>query len=401
MDRKLAALGTWKRILLVADENTWPVAGATLEKILAGGWTLGKAILPGDGKADEAAVAAVLGAAAAPDLVLAAGAGTLTDVVRHVAAGKWGIPFVSVPTAPSMDGYASAVSAMTFGGFKVTRPARPPLAIYADLAVLAAAPRRLVAAGAADLLGKHTALTDWLLAREMTDEYHCPRIAALVQEAADACGNDCAALRAGKEDAIARLAAGLIVSGIGILMAGSSRPASGSEHHLSHFWEMKAQLEGAAARLHGEKVAAGTVLAAQAYQFLLRQDPGELRFRPRWRTRGLGREQYRRELEESYGPLAAALPVMRTEQLDDETPPPRFAARLAAARSLIDPPAVPALREKLRAAGAPLTPQDLGLPRAWVRQAILHGRETRDRYTVFTLLAQLGLLEQAALELTD
>jgi glycerol-1-phosphate dehydrogenase [NAD(P)+] len=92
---------------------------------------------------------------------------------------------------------------------------------------------------------------------------------------------------------------------------------------------------------------------------------------------------------------------MRTEQLDDETPPPRFAARLAAARSLIDPPAVPALREKLRAAGAPLTPQDLGLPRAWVRQAILHGRETRDRYTVFTLLAQLGLLEQAALELTD
>jgi glycerol-1-phosphate dehydrogenase [NAD(P)+] len=294
MDRKLAALGTWKRILLVADENTWPVAGATLEKVLAGGWTLGKAILPGDGKADEAAVAAVLGAAAAPDLVLAAGAGTLTDVVRHVAAGKWGIPFVSVPTAPSMDGYASAVSAMTFGGFKVTRPARPPLAIYADLAVLAAAPRRLVAAGAADLLGKHTALTDWLLAREMTDEYHCPRIAALVQEAADACGNDCAALRAGKEDAIARLAAGLIVSGIGILMAGSSRPASGSEHHLSHFWEMKAQLEGATARLHGEKVAAGTVLAAQAYQFLLRQDPGELRFRPRWRTRGLGREQYRR-----------------------------------------------------------------------------------------------------------
>ena len=102
-----------------------------------------------------------------PDLLLAVGSGTITDLVRYAAANILKIPFVSIPTGPSMDGYASTVSAMTFNGFKITKPARPPLAIYGDLAVLAKAPQRLISAGAADLLGKYTALSDWILAREL------------------------------------------------------------------------------------------------------------------------------------------------------------------------------------------------------------------------------------------
>lgn len=400
LDQRLASLGKWEKILLVADENTWFVAGFQVEQALAGKYSLEKVILPGGFKPDEASVDTLLHSSAiAPDLMLAVGSGTITDLVRYIAANKWDIPFISIPTAPSMDGYASTVSAMIFGGFKVTKPARPPLAIYGDLTVLSAAPGRLVSAGAADLLGKYTALSDWLLARELEGEYYCPYIADLVMKATDNFSTDPEALREGREDAIAKLTEGLILSGIGILMAGNSTPASGSEHHLSHFWELKEQLKGGKEHLHGEKVAVGSVLSAKAYQFFLRQDPYKLRFHSNWRTGGLGWEEYSHQLKEAYGPLLGELPIMQAAPPIDELAAPHFSNRLASARSQIRPPAVHTIQEKLRTVGAPVTYQELELPQAWVEEALLYGREVRGRYTIFTLLAQLGLLSQATEEI--
>ncbi|HQD39650.1 MAG: sn-glycerol-1-phosphate dehydrogenase [Firmicutes bacterium] len=389
--QKLAGLGSWDKLLLVADENTWSAAGAQVEEALACRYALEKVILSAGFKPDEESVDAILSSSAhRPDLLLAVGSGTITDLVRYAAANILKIPFVSIPTAPSMDGYASTVSAMTFNGFKITKPARPPLAIYGDLAVLAKAPQRLISAGAADLLGKYTALSDWILARELEGEYYCPYIAGLVQDAADSCRIDTAAIEEGREDAIAKLTEGLILSGIGILMAGSSRPASGSEHHLAHFWEMKEQLEGGKEHLHGEKVAVGSVLSAKAYQFFLEQALDLASIRSSWRTGGLSWEEYKEKLTEVYGPLAGELPVMQAGPATYE--PPRFSGRLASARSKIKPPSVRAIQERLRSTGAPASYQELGLPKKWVEDAILYGWEVRERYTIFTLLAQLGLL---------
>ena len=400
LDKKLAGLGAWGKLLLVADENTWSAAGAQVEKTLAGKYSIGKAILPAGFKPDEESVDAVLSSSAtSPDLLLAVGSGTITDLVRYIAANKWEIPFISIPTAPSMDGYASTVSAMTFKGFKVTTPARPPLAIYGDLTILSRAPRRLVSAGAADLLGKYTALSDWILARELEGEYYCPYIASLVREAADNCSKDIAAIREGQEGVIAKLTEGLILSGIGILMAGNSRPASGSEHHLAHFWELKEQLKGGKEHLHGEKVAVGSVLSAKAYRFFLEQDPDQLSFRFNWRTQGLGWEEYEQRLTEVYGPLAGELPIMQAAPPTNQPSAPNFSDRLASARFNVKPPDVRTIEERLRASGAPATYQNLELPKKWVEEALLYGWEVRDRYTIFTLLARLGLLRQAADEI--
>ena len=141
----IAELGNYTRVGLVCDENTWQAAG---ERAAALVHPYAIANL-GDRElhADEAAVAAA--EAALPtdcDLLIAVGAGTVHDITRYVAFHR-SVPFVAVPTAPSVDGFVSTVAAMTWGGCKKTVPAAPPVAVVADSTVFAAAPRRLIAAG--------------------------------------------------------------------------------------------------------------------------------------------------------------------------------------------------------------------------------------------------------------
>ena len=400
LNSKIVSLGDFQRILLVADENTWPLAGAKLKESLSWDFQVDEVILKKGFRADEESIEKVLSAiTTAPDLFLAVGSGTLTDLVRYLAASK-NTPFISIPTAPSMDGYASTVAAMTLKGFKVTKPAKPPLAIFGDLEILTSAPKRMILAGAADLLGKYTALADWILAREMTGEYYCPMVSKMVAEAVVSCQEDLIARGTTDPGAIEKLMWGLIISGIGILMVGNSRPASGSEHHLSHFWELKGQLTGSEELLHGEKVAVGTVLSLAAYEFLNRQDPKSLKFDPAWRTGGLSFEEYQRELEKAYGPLAAELSVL-DQRPETEKEPCDFFPKLSLALQKAKVPTRSSLEEILGIIGAPVSYKDLDLPKAWVKQGLLYGREVWERYTILTLLAQLGLSGTFAAELLE
>lgn len=93
---------------------------------------------------------------------LAVGSGTITDITRFASFSARN-PFISLPTAPSLDAYASAGAALTMGGFKLTVPGQAPVAIFADLQTLREASREMVAVGFGDVLGKHTSLADWRL----------------------------------------------------------------------------------------------------------------------------------------------------------------------------------------------------------------------------------------------
>ena len=97
------------------------------------------------------------------------GSGTLCDLTRF-ASHRIGRPFVSLPTAPSVDAYTSMNAPLVIRGLKVTVDAQPPLAVFADLDVLCAAPPAMIAAGVGDVLGKYTALADWRLAALLWDE---------------------------------------------------------------------------------------------------------------------------------------------------------------------------------------------------------------------------------------
>jgi glycerol-1-phosphate dehydrogenase [NAD(P)+] len=187
------------------------------------------------------------------DLVIAAGSGTLHDIARF-AAYTTGLPFVSVPTAPSVDGFTSKGAPIIIRGEKITVPAIGPIAIFADLDILREAPGAMAAAGFGDMLGKYTSLFDWKVGRITAEEPYMPLVAEITEEALQACVRHAGDIGERTEEGIRILIGALIDSGLAMLLFGQSHPASGAEHHLSHYWEMEYIRSGRRQLLHGAKV---------------------------------------------------------------------------------------------------------------------------------------------------
>lgn len=198
------------------------------------------------------------------DLILAVGSGTIHDLSRYVAYERK-IPFVSVPTAASVDGFVSTVAAMTWDGMKKTIPAAAPVCVIADTDIFAKAPYRLTASGISDLFGKYIALADWKIAHLVTGEYLCERVYRLEMEALEEVKDSLNGLRTGSSEAYNKLMYALLLSGLAMQMVGSSRPASCAEHHVSHLWEMEIVNDYVDA-FHGEKVSIGLMLCLDKYK---------------------------------------------------------------------------------------------------------------------------------------
>lgn len=214
--------------------------------------------------ADEKGIAQLEEKLPATAMLVAVGSGTLHDITRYCAA-KRSLPFVSVPTAGSVDGFASKTSSMTLHGLKVTVPAVAPTLIVADTEVLAKAPWRLTCSGVGDVLGKTIALADWKLGHLLRDEPYCEGIAALTNRALQEVVAAVPMLRQGGLAAYEKLMEALIFSGVAMQLAGSSRPAAGAEHYISHCLELGLGWLPHTEALHGEKVGVGTLLCAEAY----------------------------------------------------------------------------------------------------------------------------------------
>jgi glycerol-1-phosphate dehydrogenase [NAD(P)+] len=213
---------------------------------------------------DEPSVSRTLAAIAEGrvDLVVGVGGGRIVDVGK-LAAARAGVDFVSVPTQAASDGICSPVAVILDArGRPRSLGARIPLGIVVDMQVLERAPRETWLAGLGDLVSNLSAVRDWRLAHriagEPIDDFAC----LTAEAAAGSVVDDDADL--GDPDFRATLIRGLILSGIAMEMAGSSRPASGSEHLISH--ALDATL--AEPRPHGMQVALATVAA-----HVLRGDP--------------------------------------------------------------------------------------------------------------------------------
>lgn len=202
------------------------------------------------------------------DYLIAIGSGTIHDITRYCAYEK-GLPFVSCPTAASVDGFCSSVAAMTWDGFKKTFEAVAPKIVIADLNIISKAPMFLTNSGFGDMIGKFIALADWKIAHILTNEYFCATIHDMTMDATKAVTESAKAIKEGDITAYKKLTYGLLMSGLAMQMLGNSRCASGAEHHISHLIEM--QPEGLSVKsdaLHGEKVGVGTLLACQEYHRL-------------------------------------------------------------------------------------------------------------------------------------
>lgn len=267
-------------VQLVVDANTYAVAGkrieAELERHRVQQHTTSIQANPiGDVIADEASIIQLLLDLQqhAPAAVIAIGGGTLHDIVRY-AAYTAGLPFLSVPTAPSVDGFNSKGAPILVRGYKKTIAAIGPSAIFADLDLLAGAPQAMVAAGFGDMLGKYTSLFDWKFGACTRQEPYLEEAAAMTRQALLACVNQAALIARRDEEGIAILMNALIESGLAMLRFGKSHPASGSEHHLSHYWEMAYIAQGRKQLLHGAKVGVACIEISRLYHQLAAEQFG-------------------------------------------------------------------------------------------------------------------------------
>lgn len=332
-------------IFLVADNYTYEAAGRQVEQLLdQAGLAYHKRVFQTETPLvpNEYALGSVLAAMTSQDdMLLAVGSGTLNDVTKYVSA-RTGVPYVIAATAPSMDGYASTVAPTILDGFKTTLPAVYPAAIVADVDILKDAPMPMLTAGFGDIIGKFTSLADWRLSHQLNGEYYCPEVAGVIEAAVETCAANAQALAQREPQAIQAVTEALILSGLAMGMVGVSRPASGAEHQMAHYWEMDALRRGEEHPLHGNAVGVGTVLAASLYE-------------------------------------------MAAEYL-----PQGFAA-----------PDKGQILACLQAAGSCADPKELGIRRELCLESLLHAMELRDRFTVQKLLEQKGQLISCAQELVE
>jgi len=198
-------------------------------------------------------------------LIVAAGSGTMNDTARVISA-KCGIPYIILATAPSMDGYASVTSAVVMDGGKKSVPLCAPYGIIGDTDILRTAPDHMLTAGAGDMLGKYTALRDWELAARETGEAWCPEIAGLVSLAAGRVVERIRCLFNREEGTLKELMDALVLSGLAILLNGTSRPAAGLEHQIAHYFEVEALRRDFYDGLHGHYVGLSTLAACRLYE---------------------------------------------------------------------------------------------------------------------------------------
>ena len=258
-----------QNVLLVADENTYKaagqqtmaaLAGKTLRSVIFSGATI---LIP-----NEEAVAEVEKELEGIDVIVGIGSGVIQDLCKYVSFNS-GIPYYIVATAPSMDGYASSGAAMIMGGMKVTYSAKVPDAILADPVVLKDAPFSMIQAGYGDIVGKYSALNDWKLSHAVKDEYFCQYIYDLTFDMLKKTLELADGLVQRDEESVKVLMEALVGVGIAMSFAGNSRPASGSEHHLSHYFEITGIVTDTEYLTHGIDVAYSTVKTAEIREALL------------------------------------------------------------------------------------------------------------------------------------
>ena len=259
-----------KHIVLVSDDNEYKAFGALVENALREAKFIVKNIvLSGEeiGANEKYIVQVILPSDETEQLFIAVGSGTVTDIVRFVSY-RAKSSFISLPTAPSVDGFASNGSSMTIMGFKQTILSRPPIAIFADLETLCKAPRPLIASGFGDMFGKFTALADWKLANLINGDPYDAAIAERSQNARNKVVIQAKKLNEDWEFSVKSVMEALYEEGLCMLEFGNSRPASGSEHQFSHYWEMTLLREGRPAVFHSAKVGLASIWIAKYYEMI-------------------------------------------------------------------------------------------------------------------------------------
>jgi len=421
LPRVPAYLGTrqYTSAFLVADQRTWDAAGARVASLIGdGGQSVTRHLLsdPDGGHdpcANDETVESCREALASSgcDVIVSVGSGTVNDVAK-MAATQEDIPFVTVPTAASMNGYTSAIAAILSKGVKRTIPTHQAEAVFADVGVVAVAPERLNLAGFGDLASKPYSNACWYLSHKITGGARSDAPAQLLDGPFHRLLESAPGLRTAEPDAVEVLIQTLLLSGCAMALAGSSSPASGGEHLISHYWDMVEHASHRPVRaLHGTQVGVATCLSAQLYERIVAMEVGEMDVDARMAAAGMTVEERRAQVQSRH----PALPQQIVDEIVAEAvkkalSPQAQRERLMEIRShwnewreelrgLLLPSDT--IRAALSAAGAPTRASELGVNDRTLSHTVKVCRDMRSRYTVLDLASDWGLLEPFSIQCTQ
>ena len=247
-----ADLSLGDSVLIVTGRHTMEVAGEQVVKMLSRNFTthtfLAEQISP-------ASIAEAEEEAKEVKFLVAVGGGKIIDTAK-VAAFNTDRQFISVPTAASHDGIASASASVPTPEGNLSLQAQPPVAIVADTGIIASAPHRLLASGCADVISNCSAVLDWELSHRLRGEPISEYASTLSRITAEFMIRNADLIKPNREETAWMVTKALVASGVAMSIAGSSRPASGGEHKFSHALDRIAPGKG----LHGEKCGVGTII---------------------------------------------------------------------------------------------------------------------------------------------
>lgn len=255
-----------KSLFVFGDVNTYPKAKTLINLLVKNeiNYTeyviMEKELIPTVNLANE-----LIEKAKKSSYILAIGSGSINDLGKYVAT-KLDIDYGIYASAPSMDGYLSKGSALIYEGEKITFEVNPPKEMIVDIEVIKNAPEIMIAAGIGDILGKYTSLTDWRLANILKGEAIDYEAFDLMNKALSQVIDSFDLITVKDEHGISLLMDALNTAGIAMKICGNSRPASGSEHHISHYLEMYYIKNHLPIPLHGLKVGLGTLIAIELYK---------------------------------------------------------------------------------------------------------------------------------------
>lgn len=335
------------KILVVYDNNTYKVAGKKVIGLLKANNFNTKEVLFDCGDdiliPDERTLGRIVQELDLDvELMIAVGSGVINDSVKFVTS-RAKLPYIIVATAPSMDGYVADGAPIISKGYKYSPQAHLAYGVIGDIDILKTAPQDLIQAGFGDVVGKITAIADWDLAVKANDDYRCNTCVTLVKRALDNCISMASGIKTRDPEALMALFEALIMTGVAMALVNISRPASGAEHMLSHYWEMDYIAKGCNPNHHGIQVGVATVIIARFFE-----------------------------------ELADILPEGTKELCPSHTQ----------------------IEALLKTAGAPSSPVEIGISRELFYESLLNGHTVRPRYSVLQFAKEKGRLKKIADKIT-
>ncbi|MHC4681542.1 MAG: iron-containing alcohol dehydrogenase [Planctomycetota bacterium] len=394
----LGSLVDGRCVVVIGDRRTWDIAGRHAQEFLKQShWSVRYIVVPdtdrGSPVCDETTHDWLNVRLPPADIALAVGCGVINDLTKWSAFDR-DMPYVVMATAATMNGFTAANVAPAIKGVKTLIRARPPLAVLAVPSVIVGAPFELTAAGLGDVIAKPISAADWLLNHVFYGEHFCRYCSEIINGLEPYYLDRPGDVKNRKPAAIDALFKALLYSGIAMTIMGSSAPASGGEHLLSHTLDMVSSVDGVPHDLHGRQVGLGTLFASALYDRILRIESPDCS--PVLADiDGTFWGPLAPSVRQQYEPKKSMLETM-PEKLTDGQTWPTF---LTACRCQVRSPEQ--IKNCLQAAGAAHTFADIGCSRERLLAAVLHMHEIRTRPTIIDLAWILGILPGAADQIID